>query len=95
MKRFSKMVSEIVANPRPIAFTAIICACMSVGNSGCGNVLKLTALGRLPNISNSIQSSPRVTSAPISSNLSKTASSNEGSVWVVFTRPPVIAAAAK
>ncbi len=85
----------MVAKPRPMALTAIICACISVGKSGCGSVWKLTAFGRLPIISSSIQSSPRVTSAPISSNFSKTDSISVGSVCVVFTRPPVMAAAAK
>ena len=78
-----------------MVLTAINCACMSVGNAGCGKVLKPTALGRLPCMSSSIQSSPVVTDAPISLNLSSTGPIKLGSVCVVRTRPPVIAAAAR
>ncbi len=56
---------------------------------------KLTARGRLPCISTSIQSVPVVTEAPISRNFNNTASNKAGSVCVARIRPPVITAAAK
>src|ERR1051326_8203471 len=43
-KRFSKIVSVIVPTPSATQFTAITCACMSVGNPGCGIVWKFTLL---------------------------------------------------
>ena len=36
MKRFSKIVSVIIAAPSAVAISAIICACRSVGNPGIG-----------------------------------------------------------
>ncbi len=55
-------------------FNSVNCACISVGNAGCGAVRTLTALGRCPCISGLIQSSPISMSAPASRSFASTAS---------------------
>ena len=78
MKRFSKMVSVITPVPSATQFKVTNCACISVGNAGCGAVLTRTACGLRPSMSSSIQSSPVVILAPACSNLSSTASNVSG-----------------
>ncbi len=73
MKRFSKIVSLITALPSAMQFTAINCACMSVGNAGYSLVRKPTALSR-PSARTRIQSLPASISAPASRSLSISAS---------------------
>ena len=74
MKRFSKMVSVTRAVPSAMQFSAMNCACMSVGNSGYSLVRKLTALR--PAARRARGSSRRRTrsSTPASRSLSITAS---------------------
>src|ERR1700722_2978985 len=47
MKRFSKMVSVIIAAPSAVLISAMSCACRSVGNPGKGSVVTSTPLRRL------------------------------------------------
>ena len=68
---------------------------MSVGNAGYGAVRTLTAFGRLPFMSSSIQLLPVLMWAPASSSFCRTASRMVGSVSFSFTRPPVAAAATR
>src|SRR4030066_176794 len=77
MKRFSKMVSVTLAAPSAMVFIAMNCACMSVGNAGCGAVRTSTDFS-LPSDLTSIQSSPALTLAPASRSLLITASSVSG-----------------
>src|SRR6185437_1324130 len=74
-ERFSNTVSVTTPVPSATQLSAVNCACMSVGNAGYGAVLILTAFGRRPPMSSSIQSSPQEICAPASSSLDSTASS--------------------
>ncbi|MNC88964.1 hypothetical protein D3C83_48470 [compost metagenome] len=94
MKRFSKMVSVTSAVPRAILFSAMICACMSVGKAGYGAVRTLTAFNA-PLAFSAIQSAPVSMLAPASRSLSSTASSMSGRAPVSLTLPPVAAAATR
>ena len=93
MKRFSKIVSLITPTPVATQFIAMNCACMSVGNPGCGAVVKLTACGRRPRMSSVMRSPAQSIVAPASLSLSITASSVSGRACVAVMCPPVIAAA--
>src|SRR5574337_548479 len=92
MKRFSNTVSVTTPVPSATQLSAVNCACMSVGKAGYGAVLMLTAFGRRPPMSSSIQSSPVEMCAPASSSLASTASSVLARAWRARTLPPVIAA---
>ena len=95
MKRFSKIVSRMVAAPRATELSAVNCACMSVGNAGNGAVATSTAASRRAPASTPIQSGPVVTSVPASASLSSTVRSWSGRASMTLIRPPVMAAATR
>ena len=94
IKRFSKIVSVTFATPTATLFSAINCACISVGKAGCGAVRILTAFN-FPSLFTVMVFSTLLTftSAPASRNFSITASNKSARALCSLTSPPVIAAA--
>ena len=92
--RFSKIVSVMTAVPVARVASAMNCACMSVGNPGCGAVRTLTAR-RGPSRRTRMRSPSMVMSAPTSRSLSITALNESGCAPVTVTSPPAAAAAAR
>ncbi len=92
MKRFSKIVSTTCAVPLAIVFSAMNCACMSVGNAGYSEVRMVTAEGRRSIVTRS-QSPPSTIVTPASRSLSITASRMDGRTPVSVTSPPAAATA--
>ena len=92
MKRFSKIVSVTRLAPLAMVFTAMNCACMSVGKPGYSVVRKLTGFGRA-DISARIQSAPKVIVRPMARSLSSAASRISVRTLRRVMSPPVAATA--
>ena len=92
IKRFSNTVSVKTPVPEAVNINAIICDCMSVGNPGCGIVLRSTAFnGWSARIRKPSSSSVMMT--PISVSLEINAALCSGTALSIVMSPPVIAAA--
>ena len=93
MKRFSKMVSVIMAAPSATHMRAMNCACKSVAKPGNGRVI--TSLPRRPPSARPTCTPPSAASIrrPASSSVSLAAPKLSTAAFFSSTRPPVIAAA--